>query len=347
VTGLRLQFLTGLQRGRGFASAGARVRIGRSRDNDLVLPDVAAPAASRHHAEAVLERGRWWLVDLSSANGTFVNGRRIERVALAAGDRLRIGEEELLVCRAGTPRRWRAALAVGLLLAGGAGLLAGLTLGERGAGFERAAAAAARATYVIAIDDANGRTLVGTAFAVTRTGQLATNAHVAHEALRRESSGGRAVAVQAEPHVEVHRIVRTKLHPGWRPGSIGDDVAIVELEGAAAAVPLRLATPRVIAGLRRGTPIAAFGFPAVSTDTSRPRGRLSVDVLGDVRGEQYFAVNLQIAPGTSGSPIFLPDGTVIGLVAGGDVPAGRAEARGSGANWGLAVTPLYSLLPRP
>jgi hypothetical protein len=344
VPGLRLQFLTGPQAGREVASAGTRVRIGRSRDNDLVLPDVGAPAASRHHAEAVLEGGRWWLVDLSSANGTLVNGRRITRVGLDAGDRVRIGDEELLVCRAGSPRRWRAALAIGLLLAGVAGLVAGLSLGERETSFERAAAAAARATYLVAVDEDDRRTLVGTAFAITRDGQLATNAHVAHEALRRESTGGRAVAVRAEPDVVVRRIVRARSHPGWMPGSIRDDVAVVELGGEGSTVPLRLATPRVLADLRRGTPIAAFGFAAASTDRSRPRGRLSVDVLGDVRDERYFAVNLQIAPGTSGSPIFLADGTVIGLVAGGDVVAGRPDARGSGANWGLSIAPLRSLL---
>ena len=50
------------------------------------------PHVSRLHASLGVTAGRVVLADLGSANGTFVNGRRVTRpVALAAGDRLDIG----------------------------------------------------------------------------------------------------------------------------------------------------------------------------------------------------------------------------------------------------------------
>jgi pSer/pThr/pTyr-binding forkhead associated (FHA) protein len=40
------------------------------------------------------------IVDLSSTNGTYVNGRRIRKATAAAGDRLRVGRIEMTVRRA-------------------------------------------------------------------------------------------------------------------------------------------------------------------------------------------------------------------------------------------------------
>ncbi|MEU6060842.1 ATP-binding cassette domain-containing protein [Streptomyces sp. NPDC047097] len=67
------------------------VRIGRGPDNDLVLDDLTV---SRSHAELLVQSdGTYWIHDLGSHNGTFLNGRRIEReaVRLAAEDIIGIG----------------------------------------------------------------------------------------------------------------------------------------------------------------------------------------------------------------------------------------------------------------
>ena len=74
---------------------GERVTIGRHAGNDIVL--AADDSVSRLHA--VLERlgPGWWLRDLASRNGTFVNGTRIaEGRALQHGDELRIGSTRLV-----------------------------------------------------------------------------------------------------------------------------------------------------------------------------------------------------------------------------------------------------------
>ena len=62
--------------------------IGRDPGNDIILRD---PKVSRHHAEVVFERGFFVLHDLASANGTFVNGKRIRVAPLTHGAKLRLG----------------------------------------------------------------------------------------------------------------------------------------------------------------------------------------------------------------------------------------------------------------
>jgi len=62
--------------------------VGRDPGNDIILRD---PKVSRHHAEIVFERGFFVLHDLASANGTFVNGKRVRVAPLTHGAKLRLG----------------------------------------------------------------------------------------------------------------------------------------------------------------------------------------------------------------------------------------------------------------
>jgi len=65
-----------------------RLRIGRDPGNDVVLRD---PKVSRRHAEVVFERGFFVLHDLQSANGTYLNGRRVNVAPLTSGAELKLG----------------------------------------------------------------------------------------------------------------------------------------------------------------------------------------------------------------------------------------------------------------
>ena len=80
---------------------GERVTVGRAVGNDVVLVD---DEASRWHA--VFERlgALWYVRDLSSRNGTTVNGQRVgtER-RLRPGDDIRIGQTSLRVPQRGGP----------------------------------------------------------------------------------------------------------------------------------------------------------------------------------------------------------------------------------------------------
>lgn len=69
--------------------------IGRSEDNNFVLPD---RWISRNHAMLQsMENGEFYLIDLGSRNGSFVNGRRVSiPVTLSNGDNLTFGQTELI-----------------------------------------------------------------------------------------------------------------------------------------------------------------------------------------------------------------------------------------------------------
>ena len=68
--------------------------MGRAPDCDLVLP---YPMVSRQHAQVVQEGGTFYVQDLRSANGTFVNDDSAsERRVLKDGDKVRLGEFTLL-----------------------------------------------------------------------------------------------------------------------------------------------------------------------------------------------------------------------------------------------------------
>ena len=186
--------------------------------------------------------------------------------------------------------------------------------------------------------------IVGTGFAVDADGWLATNAHIA-AFITSGSAEGRAVAVQGDTYA-ARRIVRTLVHPDWRADSIQKDVALLQLEPGPAVTPLVLANAAALSRIQRGVPVATFGFPAVSTDAEHPRGRLTADVVGDVRGE-YLEVGLGIAPGTSGSPVFDESGEVIAIVAAGDFigrPGEPTRPSGTQANWALSASIVQEVL---
>jgi pSer/pThr/pTyr-binding forkhead associated (FHA) protein len=74
---------------------GGAKTVGRAVRADFV---VDAAMVSRVHCRLVSDHdGRLEVEDLNSTNGTFVNGRRIDRAVLVHGDRLRIGRLELIV----------------------------------------------------------------------------------------------------------------------------------------------------------------------------------------------------------------------------------------------------------
>src|SRR5436190_12696510 len=87
-----LELIKGYTPGTRFELDGDRAVIGRSADCEVPL-DV--PAVSRRHAAIVRERGRYFVEDLQSRNGTLLNDKRItERSPLDEGDVLVICDQE-------------------------------------------------------------------------------------------------------------------------------------------------------------------------------------------------------------------------------------------------------------
>lgn len=68
--------------------------IGRASECTIPIKD---RYLSRRHAEIVPVGRNWFLKDLGSANGTYLNGARVERdMPLQAGDRIRLGDTEIV-----------------------------------------------------------------------------------------------------------------------------------------------------------------------------------------------------------------------------------------------------------
>jgi hypothetical protein len=78
--------------GESFALHGDRMTVGRRPDSDVFLDDVTV---SRDHALIVRRNGGFWLDDLGSLNGTYVNRRRIDSHRLEDGDELQVGKYKL------------------------------------------------------------------------------------------------------------------------------------------------------------------------------------------------------------------------------------------------------------
>ncbi|MBC8506553.1 MAG: FHA domain-containing protein [Anaerolineales bacterium] len=69
------------------------ISIGRADDGDIVLSDADV---SRQHARIRQLGDNYWIEDLGSTNGTFVNQQAITRVELLEGDQIQIGKNVLL-----------------------------------------------------------------------------------------------------------------------------------------------------------------------------------------------------------------------------------------------------------
>ncbi|MES1176096.1 MAG: FHA domain-containing protein [Myxococcales bacterium] len=87
--------------GRTFELRPGEVLIGRSSNCHLVLDD---GLVSRRHAQIVITEDRAVVEDFGSANGVFVNGKRVAgSQQLKSGDQLLVGKQQFAVCAVSRP----------------------------------------------------------------------------------------------------------------------------------------------------------------------------------------------------------------------------------------------------
>ena len=79
--------------GRRFSVHPGRQTIGRLASNDIV---VSGPSVSSSHAWIMNQQGRCVIMNTLSTNGTFVNDKRVHQATLKHGDRIRLGQVELV-----------------------------------------------------------------------------------------------------------------------------------------------------------------------------------------------------------------------------------------------------------
>ncbi len=86
----RIAVTGGPDAGRELVTDKERVRIGGHSSNDLKLSEDRT--ASRHHFEVQYTERGYLLIDLNSTNGTWLDGRRVERAYLSQGSQIRAGQ---------------------------------------------------------------------------------------------------------------------------------------------------------------------------------------------------------------------------------------------------------------
>lgn len=89
-----LKITSGVAKGAVFALKPGTNRVGRAEANDYRIPDASV---SNVHCEIVLDgTGKMHVRDLGSANGTFIQGTKVELGILKGGESLRLGEVEMI-----------------------------------------------------------------------------------------------------------------------------------------------------------------------------------------------------------------------------------------------------------
>jgi S1-C subfamily serine protease/pSer/pThr/pTyr-binding forkhead associated (FHA) protein len=171
-----------------------------------------------------------------------------------------------------------------------------------------------RAVAMLWAEFAPGDVTTGTTFAVAGDGLMVTNRHVVYgpDGARRP----RRLAVQFTNSAQVWRAQVVAASPD-------EDIAIIRVEGIVGAIPF-VPVPDTAVAAEPGDPVAIIGFP-FGTDlpmrsagepnlvrTTLTAGTLS-KVLPDLLQIDGFG-----AQGASGSPVFNRDGTLLGVLYGGE-----------------------------
>lgn len=82
----------GFDKGKVFPLFGEEITIGRNHSCDIFIGD---PKVSRQHAKIYIKEKDFFIQDLQSRNGTFVNKERVEEQKLFSGDKIVIGISKL------------------------------------------------------------------------------------------------------------------------------------------------------------------------------------------------------------------------------------------------------------
>lgn len=89
-----IEITEGVNRGQRIELNGQPLTIGRAPDNSVVLKDAAV---SSHHARIDFYQGKYFISDLKSSNGTYINNARIEQTQIKHKDQIIMGGSRMIV----------------------------------------------------------------------------------------------------------------------------------------------------------------------------------------------------------------------------------------------------------
>jgi putative serine protease PepD len=325
-----LRVLSGEDAGRTveLPEAGRPFVLGRVQGCDLVIRD---ERASRQHAELRAEpAGGVRVRDLGSANGTYVDDRRVDEALLAGGEELRIAGVEIAVLA-------RRPASEGGEAAAPTWSGVGRLVDRHTRGARRATRAALGAT-VLALVAVAVILLVGGGDDEDRVPEVVRElapATVLVEALRgeRRTATGSGWVLDARAGLVVTTAHVINEGVGYRV-AVGGQARAAELVAAAPCEDLALLRVRGVAGLHsaplgagseleQGETVVALGYPASATPNdavTSTRGVVSApraafrDPSPDVPAyREAVQTDTALNPGNSGGPLVDLDGRVVGV----------------------------------
>jgi pSer/pThr/pTyr-binding forkhead associated (FHA) protein len=301
------------------------VTIGRGVDNNLVIGE---QSVSLHHATFSKTSGRFWLTDLGSSNGTYVNGQRITETTIEIGDIVSFGliktkfngvgfpflvenslQKEPLM-ESHSPKKTlefqkKASIVVLLVV------LAFLVLvRSRNSGLSTTEIA--RATVSIIMEDTSGEYCWSGSGALILDGKyVVTNAHVA------------AFSTEDEPKFSGCKVLTIGLSDssGLNPSDyVGGFVAAIDTERDLALIELNVpidSRTRKSLFIKSGdigleSKIRVFGYPGIGGNSLTVSSGI---ISGLDRSEKfsYFKVSADISGGNSGGPVVDNKGQLVGI----------------------------------
>lgn len=185
---------------------------------------------------------------------------------------------------------------------------------------------------VVMVRADGSRVQSATAWAVA-PGVFATNGHVSRPVAEHLAAGGEAQVHLNNSSRRIFRIRKAVTHPGYSASANSIDVGILQVDGRDHAV-WKVASREQLQDLGPGDAIGYYGFPTENlimnnVNLSKP---LASFQTGNVVAVSDFSLkdagfednlfirhSLPATGGASGSPIFLSDGTVVGLLNAGNI----------------------------
>ena len=89
----KLEILQGPDAGRKYEMSGGKLVVGRGIECDIRINE---GSISRHHAAIEQVEGVWYIQDLDSANGVFIDGRQVTRTELGQRTTVQFGSVQTL-----------------------------------------------------------------------------------------------------------------------------------------------------------------------------------------------------------------------------------------------------------
>ena len=209
-----------------------------------------------------------------------------------------------------------------------------------------------------------------TAFAVNRSGLLATNAHCVVRGIQPiDQAAGTVLARMNQKPERTYRVQRWRVHPRYANTARSPDVALLWLDLGGDTLPMAmpLASPERVRALVPGQAIYTMGFPGRVMNEARPAADFRETVISRVTGfdnspdsperNQLVWHAALTSKGTSGSPIFDAEGQVVAVNNGGlsarpvytpDPATGKLKRSWAydahGLNFGIRVDALADML---